>query len=94
MNTKQQIQYKPVPEAVKVKKAFCVENEEYILLFHYETQILTYNKQTQEVEQIDPASITSARAINQVNEYFSLGIDYKKELKRLYNTTFAEHRWI
>lgn len=94
MNIQNQINFKPVPEAVKVKKAFCVESDEYILLFHYETQILTYNKKTETVEQIDPASITSARAINQVNEYFGLGIDYKKELKRLYNTTFKEHRWI
>ena len=87
-------QYKPVPEATKVKKAFCVENEEYILLFHYETQILTYNKRTETVEQIDPASITSLRAINQVSNHFCLNIDAHKELKRLYNTTFKNHRWI
>ena len=90
---KTRINFKPVPEATKVKKAFCIANEEYILLFHWETQILTYNRLTNEVEQIDPASITSARAINQVSEYFSLGIDYHKELKRLYNTTFKNHRW-
>lgn len=94
MNTKQQIQYKPVPEATKVKKAFCIENEEYILLFHYETQILTYNKKTKEVEHIDPASITSARAINQVIGWFGLNVDYKTELKRLTGKTFSEHRWI
>lgn len=97
MNTqelKTRINFKPVPEATKVKKAFCIANEEYILLFHWETQILTYNRLTNEVEQIDPASITSARAINQVSEYFGLGIDYHKELKRLYNTTFKQHRWM
>lgn len=93
MNSTNLVNFEPVPEAVKVKKAFCVKNEEYILLFHYETQILTYNRKTKTVEDIKPASMSSIRAINQVSDHFWLNIDYKKELKRLTGKSFKEFRW-
>jgi hypothetical protein len=89
----QLINFKPVPEAVNVKKAFCVVNDEYILLFHYDTQILTYNKKTRTVEDIKPVSLSSIRAINQVSDHFYLNIDYKAELKRLTGKTLKEYRW-
>lgn len=83
----------PVPEATKVNKAFCVKNDERIILMHWETCIMEYDRINRKVLSIKPASITSLRAINQVSEYFNLGIDAKKECKLLNGVTFKEYRW-
>lgn len=72
-----------INNVVSKNSAVLIANHEYIILFSYDTCVLEYDREMEEVLSINPYSVTTIKAITQVKNYFDLDFNTKKESKRL-----------
>lgn len=84
-------------EAVTVKNANLIldHNTNTYHLIHYDTEIFTYNVNTESITKLLPVSQSSNRAIHQALRHLDITIEVPKLCKKLngYNTKELKEQW-